>query len=348
MSEDRSNFSWYDAVDIGLEGRGWEDVARPFDRLPARAEQAVREVVWNLSRASTNMLFRFRTDAPTIAARWTLQSEQLALSHMTAVGRSGLDLYATDPTGAWRWAGAAKGFDSVRAEDVLLAGGDGELRTFMVYLPLYNPVDSLEIGLPPGATFEPVKPRTDKPIGCYGTSVVNGASASRPGMTHPAILGRSLDRPIINLGFSGNAHMEAEVAELVAEIDASVFVIDALPNMSDQRVRDNAERFIRIVHRARPSVPQVLVEDRTWADAWIVPERRKGIDDKRRAFRQVYRKLVDEGLTGLHYLEGETLLGDDDEGCVDGSHPTDLGFMRMATNLEPVLRRALGGCRKEV
>lgn len=346
MSDDRSTFSWYDAVDIGLEGRGWDDVARPFDRLPARAEGTVREVVWNLSRASSNMLFRFRTDATTIAARWTLQSEQLGTSTMPSLGRSGLDLYATDPTGGWRWAGAAKKFDSARAEDVLLDGADGVLRTFMVYLPLYNPVDSVEIGLPPEATFEPVKPRTDKPIVFYGTSIVNGAAASRPGMTHPAILGRSFDCPIINLGFSGNAHMEAEVAELVAEIDASVFVIDALPNMNDQVVRDNAERFIRILHSARPSTPQVLVEDRTWSDAWIIPERRRGIDAKRQAFREVYRKLVDEGLTGLHYLEGETLLGDDDEACVDGSHPTDLGFMRMAANLEPVLRRALGGCRE--
>ena len=42
-----------------------------------------------------------------------------------------------------------------------------------------------------------------------------------------------------------------------------------------------------------------------------------------------------------HYLEGANLLGADDEGTVDGSHPTDLGFVRQAAEFERVLRPLL-------
>src|SRR5918994_1672547 len=89
-------------------------------------------------------------------------------------------------------------------------------------LPLYNGVDSLSVGVPPEARFEPLAPRTQKPIVFYGTSITHGASASRPGMVHTAILGRRLDRPVINLGFSGNGRMDAAVGHFLLTIDAAV------------------------------------------------------------------------------------------------------------------------------
>ena len=45
-----------------------------------------------------------------------------------------------------------------------------------------------------------------------------------------------------------------------------------------------------------------------------------------------------EGVPHLHYLSGEGLLKDDGEGTVDGSHPTDLGFVQQADAFEPVLQ----------
>ena len=37
---------WYDLKDIGVEGKGWTDTKRYFDRLPSKAEGMVREAVW--------------------------------------------------------------------------------------------------------------------------------------------------------------------------------------------------------------------------------------------------------------------------------------------------------------
>ena len=61
-------------------------------------------------------------------------------------------------------------------------------RDYAIYLPLYNGTESLKIGVSAGQTFEPIAPRPEKPIVFYGTSSTHGASASRPGMPHPAML----------------------------------------------------------------------------------------------------------------------------------------------------------------
>jgi lysophospholipase L1-like esterase len=85
----------------------------------------------------------------------------------------------------------------------------------------------------------------------------------------------------------------------------------------------------------------VLVEDRTNAGATFREAARQGHAARRAALQQAYQTLLAEGVSNLQYLPGENLLGDDGEGTIDGSHPTDLGFVRMADALEPVLRPLL-------
>ena len=88
--------AWYDVCDGGVEGKGWTDTTRYFDRLPGRAEGVVREPVWNLSRHSAGMSACFETDAEEIHVRYRLLSANLDMSHMPATGVSGLDLYACE------------------------------------------------------------------------------------------------------------------------------------------------------------------------------------------------------------------------------------------------------------
>lgn len=211
-----------------------------------------------------------------------------------------------------------------------------------MYLPLYNSVESLELGVPEGAAISTVAPRTEKPIAYYGTSIVHGAGVSRPGMAHVSILGRRLDYPMLNLGFSGSAIMEPEVAGLLAELDPAAYVLDSLPNMGAEAVTERAESFIRTLRTARPDTPIVLVEDRTYPAAWLTPQAEALNTTRRAAFKQVYAKLLAEDAGPLHYIEGDGLLGLDNDGTNDGSHANDLGASRMADALEPVLRRILG------
>ena len=132
--------------------------------------------------------------------------------------------------------------------------------------------------------------------------------------------------------------MDRSVVELMAEIDAAVYVIDCLPNMKGDLVAERAPEIVHLLRAARPDTPIVLVEDRTYADAFLHVDRAESNRANRAALRQVYAFLQDEGVDNLHYLHGDQLLGVDGEDTVDGSHPTDLGFMRQAEAFYPLLK----------
>ena len=334
---------WHDIRELTIEGQGWADTKAPYDRMPARAEGVVRDAVWDLSRHSAGISARFISDADRIAARWTLTSDGMPLVHMAATGVKGLDLYGR-VDGAWKWAGVGRPTDSSTNEASLVAGMEAIEREYRLYLPLYNGVSKVEIGVPKGHAVKPARSRPasrGKPIVFYGTSITQGGCASRTGMCHVAILGRRLDRPVINLGFSGNGRMDPEVVDLMCELDPAVYVIDCLPNMDGRAVAKRTAPLVRKLRAARPRVPILLVEDRTYQDAHVNPGRARRNKENRAALKAAYAALVKDGVRKLAYMDGNTLLGDDGEGTVDGSHPTDLGFMRQADAMEPILIRLL-------
>ncbi len=333
--------SWFDIRLLGVEGQGWtgDELASPFDRLPARAQGVVRDDVWNLSRHSAGICVRFETDATTIHAKWNLTSDQLDMPHMPATGVSGLDLYARDDEGAWRWlacaAPSAQENTATLCSDIIPGR-----REYLLYLPLYNGVTEVALGIPEAnALFKAPAYAAghEKPIVFYGTSITHGACASRPGMVHTAILGRWFERPIINLGFSGNGRLETEFTQFMAEIDAAVFVLDCLPNLGADDVAARTEPVVQMIREHHPDTPILLVEDRTYSDALFSPGKRSRNDTSRAAFRAAYERLLADGVEHLFYLEGEHLLGEDNEGTVDSSHPTDLGFLRQAEAFRVVL-----------
>jgi lysophospholipase L1-like esterase len=331
---------WHDVRDWGVEGKGFNDTESDFDRLPARAKGVVRDAVWNLSRHSAGMMVRFRTNATSIHADYGVTSSNLAMPHMPATGVSGIDLYALDTDAKWKWVAVTQPKEQQMKVEVV-SGLDQGTHDFAAYLPLYNGTTHLKIGVPRDATFEPIAPRREKPIVFYGTSITHGACASRPGMAHPSILGRRLNRPIINFGFSGNGMMEETVGRFLVELDPAAFVIDCLPNMTAEVVTANTISLVKQLRAARPEAPIVLVEDRTYPAGWL----KKSMADRNRTSRNAlkvgYQKLLDAGTPKLFYIDGESLLNQDREGTTDGSHPSDLGFVQHADAMETVLRKAL-------
>lgn len=337
---------WYDARLLGPEGQGWEETKAPYDRLPAKAEGVVRPPVWGLSRHCAGICVRFQTSSPQIAARWTLTSERLEMNHMPATGVSGLDLYVwqeDEAGGKWYWLATGRPTKFPDNQATLVADLSAEPRKYLLYLPLYNGVSKVELGFSSEHAIAPLPRPADrrKPIVFWGTSITQGGCASRTGMVHTAILGRRLDRPVINLGFSGNGKMEPEVAELVAEIDAAAYVIDCLPNMGAVEVRERVEPLVKILRQKRPSTPILLAEDRTYSAAFLLNRLARRNASSRGELKAAYERLVEAGGEALFYLPGDPQLGNDNLGTVDGSHPTDLGFMRMADAFEPVLRTML-------
>jgi hypothetical protein len=333
---------WFDVAEIGVEGKGWAETLADYDRLPARARGVVRDVIWDLSRHPTGMCAHFATDAPEIRARWRLRNPALAMPRMPASGVSGIDLYADDHD-RWRWAGAAREIASQTPDEPLLTTAAPGFRRYRLYLPVGNPVDKVEIGVPRGARFEGLPPRRERPIAYYGTSIAHGYAASRPGMTHVAMLGRRLGQPILNLGFSGQALMEPEIADLLAELDPLIYVLDSVPNMLADLIRERAMPFVRKLRAAHPSTPIVLVEARRYTNSWICQANHEQDVQRAAAFRVAYEQLCEADIDGLTYVPGDHLLGDDGEATMDYSHPSDLGFMRMADVLTPVLGEVIRG-----
>jgi hypothetical protein len=334
---------WTDVKNLGLEGRGWSDTESYFDRLPARAKDKVRPPIWSLAHDSAGMLVRFVTDATNIQARWSLTSSNLAMPHMAATGVSGLDLYVRTSATKWHW--LAVGFPKAISNSVeLVKDAPPGKHEFMLYLPLYNGIKNLEIGVSAGASVTKAGPwgKGDrKPIVFYGTSILQGGCASRPGMAHCAILGRRFNWPTINLGFSGNGKMEPEMADLLAELDPAVYVLDCVPNMTTEQVVERVEPFVKRLRKAHPETPIVLVEDRTYGNAFFHPTVQKRQKESRAALKRAFEQLKKDGTRNLFYLPGEALLGDDGEATVDGSHPTDLGFVRQAEVTAKVLKPLL-------
>ena len=338
-NKSQDDLQWFDVREWGIEGKGWTDTRHYYERLPRRAQKLLPDL-WPMSRHGTGFSCDFETDAPRIHARWTLQLKQLDEPNMSRAAFSGLDLYARDK-GIWRWAGAAHSHESRRASALLTDEVKPLKRRFRLYFPLRNPVVRMEIGVPRGAKFTPISPRAAKPIVYYGSSIVHGAYASRAGVVHPSTLGRWLDRPVGNLGFSGQATMHEALAHLLAELDPAVFVLDPLPNMDEKLVNQRAEKFLRILCAARPATPVVMVEDFPLTYAWMRPSNLNAHRSKWKAFSRIYRKLRDAGYPHLHYVEGLHSIGDDSTGTLDGIHPNDVGYERLAKNLLPTLRKII-------
>ena len=338
ISEDA--IDWYDLKELGVEGKGWSDTKKYFDRLPSKAEGIVRKPVWEYSRDSAGMCFRFISNSPNIYVRYKLYREELSLSHMPATGVSGLDLYAQDGQGIDRWVGVVR--PEVQSVDATIARGlSPGSRRYTLYLPLRNGIEALEVGVLKEKAFQAVSPRKEKPIVFYGTSIIHGACASRPGMAFPAILGRRLNRPTINLGFAGNGRMEIEVASLLAELDPCVYVIDCLPNMNETVVAERTVPLVRKLRESHSETPILLVEDRSFTNTRFFSQKRTHHEKSRTALKNAFRTLQNSGVSNIFYLDGDALLGQDGEAATDGSHPSDLGMVRYADAYEPVLRTIL-------
>jgi len=331
---------WHDARDFLVEGQGWPQESAEYSRLPDRAEKIVRQPVWELSRHSSGLRVRFVSNTPKLAARWKLRFETLGMPHMPANGVSGLDLYARDD-GRWRWAGFAGVAQYPDNEAVLFDEEKGDEREYTLYLPLYNGVSELQIGALPGAEIRAVENEAKKPICIYGTSITQGGCASRAGLAYPAILGRILEWPTINLGFSGNGQAEPEVAQLLAELDPAIFVLDCLPNLQPEQVLERVGPFVETLRAARSSTPIALMEHPIYQDTWLKADRHKQVWGDNEALQTVRQKLREAGVTGLHYVAGETLYADDGNSTVDGGHANDIGFLHMAQALAPVLEQLL-------
>ena len=313
-----------------VHGQAWSNELKGFyHRLPQRVESKVRKPLWDLSTNSAGLSVVFRTNATDIQVRYQINGD-FSMPHMPATGKSGVDLYATDGNGRQRWCAAKYAFgDTIRYNysNISYVTNPEYGYEYQLFLPPYSELKWLEIGVPEGSdfSFEPVS--QEKPIVIYGTSIAQGACASRPGMIWGNIINRKLQHPVINLGFSGNGRLESELFDLLTEIDAKLFIIDNMPNMTNDRtslIYERATAGIRKL-REKSDAPILLVEHNGYGNELSSLEAENSYRKTNIELRKAYKDLKAEGIKNLYYLTKEE-IGFHQDAMVEGVHPSDLGM----------------------
>jgi lysophospholipase L1-like esterase len=352
FSQNTTNMQWWKPTDSPfptINGQHWSnEMQGTLYRLPPRAEALVRKPLWDLSKYSSGLSIRFISNAPQIIIRYKVLGN-LSVTHMPVTSVSGVDLYGIDSDGNWHFCpgkftykdSIIYNFDKLRPNDQYHNLG----REYRLYLPLNNTVKDLEIGVPLGSDFIPLAKMSEKPIVIYGTSIAQGAHASRPGMAWTNIIARKLDRQVINLAFSGNGQLEKEVIDLINEIDAKVYVLDCLPNLTNLRVSNEElqKRIIASVKSIRqkhPETPILLTDHAGYTEGYLMPDRQKLFEEANQNQKEAFEKLKSEGISGLFTLKIEEIgLGMD--AMMDGTHPNDYGMMQYAEAYEKKLREIM-------
>lgn len=328
-----------------IQNQGWtNEIGKTYQRLPDRAEKNVRKPVWGLSGNSAGLALYFYSNAEKIEIRYGVTGSH-AMAHMPATGKSGVDLYAIDSDGKWRVA-----TDKFTLSDTITYTFNNLTQStyhkkgfeYRLFLPLYNTVKWMEIGVPDSAEFRFIPVLREKPIVVYGTSIAQGGCASRPGMAWTNILSRKLDYPVINLAFSGNGPFEKELVDLIDEIDASLYVFDCLPNMGALSSEEVIKRTVYGVTKLRENhdTPILIVDHIGYRNDEVNKSTKETADRMNTASRQAFDSLVRSGVKNIYHLHKNTINFPDD-GCVDNIHPNDLGMQAYADAYEKIIREIL-------
>lgn len=332
----KGDLRWYDVRHLTIEGKGWTDTIELGDRFPRRAQQTIPPEVWEKSLYSSGICVRFVSDTDRLFIRWRNRDGSLPVNN-TSLCRP--DVYIRSGT-EWRWVAIAS---AVQPDGRTWMSDDypAEVREYLLYFPVLSGVSSMELGLGVEAKVWPAAPRLGKPLVFYGTSITCGQYASRPGLTCTAWLGRWLDCPMVNLGLPGHGRMEPEVVQLIAEIDAAVFVLECLPNMQEPMVTHRVEPAVRILRQVHPDTPIVLADSTAHQTGWLVRAFARRDGDSNAAQQAAFARLQEAGVGNLHYVRREQLVPEASEETVDGTHANDIGFLHMARVYREVIEPLL-------
>lgn len=330
-----------------LSGFPWFRQDGVYRRLPVNPQHPLPPAVDELANCTAGGQIGFRTDSRRLAIRVELAGKA-GFYHMPATGQCGFDIYLGEPGDRQYYGTARYDHTKLSYEVVLYEFPQAEVRHVTLNFPLYQGVKDVSIGIEPGSTLEaPLAYRNGKKVIVYGTSITQGGCAARPGMAYTNILSRRIPLEFVNLGFSGNGRGEPEVARVLSDIaDPAMLVLDYEANaVSVELLKRTLPEFIRIYREAHPDVPILVVSKIQYAKERFDPALLK----IRLDMKQVEMETVDlyrgQGDANIHFFDGTALLGTDNynECTVDGVHPTDLGFLRMADTLTPVFKELLKG-----
>ncbi|MGH2643330.1 MAG: SGNH/GDSL hydrolase family protein, partial [Chitinophagaceae bacterium] len=342
----QSNYSWHEPSYV--EGICVHDPNHIYYRLPEDMESQVRKPVWYLSKNTAGEFLHFKTTARSITVRFVLEDNPNPFPHMPEIGVSGVDLYAMDMNGNWNWAPPHYHFGDTcvfKYTDLYLADNH-KAADFYLYLPLYNTVKWFSIGIPDADKFEFVRENKGLPIVAYGTSILQGAVASRSGLAWTNILERRLDRTIINLGFSGNGRFEKPIFDLMAKRDAALYILDCMPNLdggrfSDSLIKARVYYGVKTLQERHAETPILLVEHADgYAPFYMDTTRLNQYHRASILMGKIFNDLKEDGYKNI-YLLTDKEIGFDMNSTTEGLHPDDIGMMHYTDAYEKTIRSIL-------
>lgn len=308
-----------------------------FYRVPRDTAKEISSNILDMCDTTAGGRVRFKTDSPNLAIRAKVRCDE-PVSVMTPVAVKGFDVYAD---GVFEKSIVPEYSLSYGTVASVFSFSDSKMREITVNFPLYAAVEELFIGVSETACVTSADLYNyPTPVVFYGSSITNGASASRPGMTYESILSRRLDFDYVNLGFGGSAKGEDAMAEYIASLDMSVFVYDYDYNApTPEHLLKTHERFFKIFRKKQPNTPVIMISAPKY----------KACEDRERRF-EIIKKTYDNarasGDRNVYLLRGSDFFdGLDADFTVDSVHPTDLGFYFMANGIYPVLKSALEGSK---
>ena len=326
---------FYDASKFPLIGKITTETETRYERLPAYIKDKVsRSAIWSLGKNTSGLAVLFNSNSTSISAKWEVLNN-VKMNHMTDTGIKGLDLYCWKDN-QWQFVRSARPEGKI-TEQVIITNMTAEQREYMLFLPLYDGVTSLSIGVDSTASIalpEILHTDVENPIVVYGTSITQGGCATRPGMSYTNILTRWMNREFINLGFSGNGQLDYEIAEVMAHRkDAGLFILDFVPNVDESKIKESTQHFVNIIRKVNPITPILFMESIIYPYSVFDIKTAKNITAKNSALQSEFEALKNSGDNNLYYLKSDNLINKDGEGTVDGVHLTDLGFQHIAQTL---------------
>lgn len=330
------DFSFTEASELNLTGKILPDTPNPYHRVDTCVYKGFTSGENEQVRCSAGLAVLFRTDSPVISVKAEYGYYNTAPNTM-GIALRGFDLYIRKD-GVWTYA-ASKAGNPTRPDDniVLINGMDDSVKECMLYLPIYSEMYSVKIGVKSGSMIESLASPFRHRIAIFGSSFTQGISISRPGMSYPMQFMRDTGLQILSLGCSGNCKMQPYFADVLADVQADAFLFDAFSNPDATMIQERLFPFIERMREAHPGIPLIFMqtiyrESRNFSLTNDMKEQAK-MDMAAKLMAEAVRKYDD-----VYFIIPDT--GDDArESSVDGTHPSDMGYMAWARSIEkPVLK----------
>ena len=339
---------WYNASEAPFVLYGGMHDEKGYCRIPRDIAATVSDGVRILNEHTAGIRVRFKTDSPylAISVKW---NGFFPMNHMPASGSSGFDLYKVkdglhkfvvpfiifgqDRTINDVGYSSFRYLNTVEREEY----NEGEMADYILNFPLYNSVRELYIGVKKGSKVEKGGTyRNNLPVVFYGSSITQGGCASRPGNSYQGFISRALDLDYVNLGFSGSGKAEDEIIDYLKNIPMSIFVSDYDHNAPTlEHLQNTHYKLYKKIREVNPNLPYVMISK---PDYYNLRDR-----DRKAIVFETFNRAMAEGDNNVYFIDGGMLFsGDEREACtVDGCHPNDLGFYRMAQGITPTLKYIL-------